>query len=175
MPNPKKKAQVKSQFTPFEVGQVKAHVYHGLSGAEISRIILKPDGTNKWSDKAVQDVVARLNDDPSWRGERAQGSGAPRKTTRQQDVMLEKCVAAKKAQFKVTVPYLKKVFPWAREFSDSLVEDRLHEAGLAYLRRRKKAVVTYQYLRPRINYRRSTLKRVSVTCVMGSWTRSLKV
>ena len=35
--------EVMSQFSPFEVGQIKAHVYHGLSGAAISRILYKAD------------------------------------------------------------------------------------------------------------------------------------
>ena len=33
-----------SQLTPFEVGQIKAHVHHGMSGAAISKVLRKPDG-----------------------------------------------------------------------------------------------------------------------------------
>ena len=33
-----------ARLTPFEIGQIKAHVYHGLKGAAISRVLKKPDG-----------------------------------------------------------------------------------------------------------------------------------
>ncbi len=59
-----------THFTPFEIGQIKAHVYHGMSGAAISRILCKRDGKSHWSETAVQDVVNKLEDEPSWRGER---------------------------------------------------------------------------------------------------------
>ena len=41
---------VQSQFTAFEVGQVKAHVHHGLGPSAISRIVMKPDGKSHFSD-----------------------------------------------------------------------------------------------------------------------------
>ena len=37
-------ARIMAQFTSFEVGQIKAHAHHGMSGAAISRILFKPDG-----------------------------------------------------------------------------------------------------------------------------------
>ena len=68
------------QFTAFEVGQIKAHAYHGMSGAAISRILFKPTGTpghkkETWSEQAVQDVIKKLRNFPGWRGERDEGSG----------------------------------------------------------------------------------------------------
>jgi hypothetical protein len=49
-----------SQLSPFEVGQIKAHVHHGMSGAAISRILRKPDGKSTWSETAVQDAMEKL-------------------------------------------------------------------------------------------------------------------
>ena len=32
------------QLSAFEIGQIKAHVYHGLGAAQIARILVKADG-----------------------------------------------------------------------------------------------------------------------------------
>ena len=79
-----------AHFTPFEIGQIKAHAYHGMSGAAISKILFKPGstsgrGSKTWSEQAVQDVIKKLRDFPWWRGERDEGSGRPRETTKAQD------------------------------------------------------------------------------------------
>ena len=41
------------QLSPFEVGQVKAHVEHGLSSAEIAKRVVKPDGKSKYGATAI--------------------------------------------------------------------------------------------------------------------------
>ena len=71
-------------LTPFEVGQVKAHAHHGLGVAEISRIARRPDGTY-YSDTAIRTAMAKLDEDPAWRGDRKAGSGRPRKTSSKLD------------------------------------------------------------------------------------------
>ena len=52
----------------------------------------------------------------------------------------------------MTVSYLKKKFRALRHLSDSLVEDRLHDAGLKYLRRRRKTLVPGKYKQARIDF-----------------------
>ena len=42
-------------------------------------------GKKTWSEQAVQDVMRKLDDSPQWRGERYEGSGRPRETTKAQD------------------------------------------------------------------------------------------
>ena len=32
------------QFSPFEIGQIKAHMHHGLGAAQMARILVKADG-----------------------------------------------------------------------------------------------------------------------------------
>ena len=49
-----------AQLTPFDLGQIKAHVYHGMSGAAISRILRKPDGKSFWSEQAIQDAITKV-------------------------------------------------------------------------------------------------------------------
>ena len=147
-----------AQLSPFEVGQVKAHIHHGLGPAEISRLIVKSDGQSTFSHTAISHCIAKLEADPLWRGERAQGSGRPRETTRKQDKQIGKMVLKWRGRVKVTVAWLKKEMPWLRQFSDSLVEERLAEIDLRWLRRRKKSLVSSKYIIPRIRYCKKVIK-----------------
>ena len=141
-----------ARLTPFEIGQIKAHVYHGLSGAAISRVLKKPDGKSFWSETAIQDAINKLEDQPRWRGEREVGSQGVRKTTKKQDAQLYKCVMRSRGKRKVTVNYLRRVFSWTKNVGNTLLEERLHEAGLKYLRRRRKSIVTKKYIPERLEY-----------------------
>ena len=78
------------QFTPFEVGQVKAHLHHEMNPADIARIVLKPDGKTHYSVTTIHNIIDKLNNDPMWRGERQAGTGAPRQTTAKQDALIAK-------------------------------------------------------------------------------------
>ena len=64
---------------------------------------------------------------------------------------------------KVTVNWIKTQLTWARKLGNTLIEERLFEAGLAYMRRRKKALVTKTYLQPRINYSNDVLTKQQTT------------
>ena len=146
-----------SQLTEFDIGQIKAHRYHKLSALTISQILVKPGTGRKkeyWTEGAIQRVINKLEAEPSWRGEREEGSGAPRKTTKAQDDALYKYVTkpGRRGMEKVTVAVLRKHFLWARKLSNTLLEERLYEAGLRWLRRRNKSGVTSQYLPERIRY-----------------------
>jgi len=137
---------------PFEVGQIKAHMENGLNPTAIAKRVKKPDGKKQWSAHAIADAVAKLSEDKAWRGERQQGSGRPRKTTDAVDRRIYKMVLKKRGKVKVTVSHLKQVIPELRNVSDSLVQERLFEAGLRYLKRRRKTFVTSQYKQPRVEY-----------------------
>ena len=69
-----------AQLTPFEIGQIKAHLHHGVGPAEIARIITKLDGHHP-NQPSVSDAAEKVREDPSWRGERQSGSGRPRATS----------------------------------------------------------------------------------------------
>ena len=73
------------QLGPFEVGQIKAHVEHGLGCNAISKRLFKPDGKSHWTETAIVNAMSKLKQDKSWRGERQEGSGPPRLTTPKQD------------------------------------------------------------------------------------------
>ena len=134
-----------SRLTPFEIGQIKAHAYHQLGPSAIAAIVKKEDGTHP-SVQAVADALAKLEASPKWRGERAEGSGRLRVTSASLDKMVVREVFKKRGVRCVTVSYLKKKFVGLRKLSHGAVASRLRDAGLEYLRRRRKSIVTKQYL-----------------------------
>ena len=52
------------QLSPFDVGQVEAHLQHGLKAAEIARVLVKSGGVSTWSDNAIKHVVDKLEAKP---------------------------------------------------------------------------------------------------------------
>ena len=158
------------QLSPFEIGQIKVHMHHGLGAAQIARILVKADGKTHWSDKAVQNQIDKLNEQPTWRGDRAEGSMRPRKTSAKQDAQIAKLLFKLRGKQKVTVAVLRKLLPWARPLSDTALEERLHEAGLAYLRRRRKCLVPTKYVKDRVKYCESGKKKRQAT--LDQWAYS---
>ena len=158
------------QLTPFDVGQVKAHLEHGLSAASIADRMFKQDGKTKFGPTAIQNTINKLKENPSWRGEREEGSGRPRKTTPKQDNEMTRWLLKNRGKEKVTVARLKKQFPFLREVSDSLVEWRLFDAKLKYLRRLKKSIVTCEYLEDRVKYCRSVKRKHQETLEKWAYT-----
>ncbi len=125
-----------ARLGPFEIGQIKAHLHHGLGPTAIAGLVKKADGTNV-SPQAVCDAKAKLEGDPAWRGERALGSGAPRKTDERTDSAIAREVFRARGRAKATVAYLKKKFPRLRALSDTLVEERLHAPRQGWPRNRE--------------------------------------
>ena len=158
------------QLTPFEVGQVKAHVEHGLSAAAIAKRVFKPDGKSKFGEIAIHNCMTKLKEDLHWRGERATGSGRPRKTTAKQDTAMIRWLLKNRGHQKVAVSGLKKQFRYLRKLSDTLVEDRLHEANLSYLRRRSKSIVTKGYLDERVQYCQGVKRKREATLERWAYT-----
>lgn len=158
------------QFSPFEIGQIKAHVYHGLSATKIAGILAKPDGKSRWTVKAVQNQIDKLKEQPAWRGERQEGSMRPRKTTAKQDARIVKLLLKNRGKQKVTVAVLRRSFTWAKQLSDTALEERLHEAGLAYLRRRRKSLVPRVYLKDRVKYCESVKRKRQATLDLWAYS-----
>ena len=158
-----------ARLTPFEVGQIKAHLYHGMGPAAMASIVKKADGQFV-SKQAVCNVINKLEADPKWRGERAVGSGRYKKTSRILDKRIVKEVFARRGRRKVTVGYLKKKFVALRSLSDGLVESRLHDAGLEYLRRRRKSLVPKKHRRARIFFARGVKRKRAATLRRWAFT-----
>jgi hypothetical protein len=158
------------QLTPFEVGQVKAHMEHGLGCTTIASKVFKADGKTTFGETAILNCINRLRKEPSWRGDRAEGSGAPRKTTTKQDKEIVRWVLKSRGKEKVSVSKIQKQFPKLRALSDTLVEERLQEADLEYLRRRRKPIVTKEYLKDRVEYCRSLKHKRTATLEKWAYT-----
>jgi len=159
-----------NQLTPFEVGQVKAHMEHGLGCVKISKRLFHSDGKTTFSETAVANCMSKLKSEPLWRGEREEGSGAARKTTPKQDREIVQWVLDNRGEVKVSVSRLKKQFVYLRGVSDTLVEERLAEASLEYLRRRDKPIVTKQYLQARVDYSLSVKRKRDSTLEKWAYT-----
>jgi len=159
-----------SQLGPFEVGQIKAHLHHGLKGAAIVELLKKPDGKSLWSNTAVYSAIDKLVEDPSWRGDREVGSGFVRKTDKQQDKQLVRYVLKNRGREKVTVAVLRREFLWTRSVGNTLLEERLHDAGLKWLRRRRKSIVAKKYLQERIDYCNAVLLKLQSTLDLWAYT-----
>lgn len=157
------------QLTPFEIGQIKAHAYHGLGAAAIAPLVIKPDG-NCVSVQGVADVLAKLDQDSSWRGQQSEGRGRKRKTSRREDGVVVRAVFRWRGTAKVTVPWLKKRYPSLRAVSDTVVQRRLNEAGLQYLRRRRKTLVPKKHKDTRIKYAQRVLRLHQAT--LDRWAYS---
>ena len=69
-----------TQLTPFDVGQIAAHMHHGLGPLQISRLVKRADGTT-FSDTAISNAMEKLQNNKKWRGEQEPRTGRPRKTT----------------------------------------------------------------------------------------------
>ena len=114
--------------------------------------------------------MKKLDSNPKWQGERAEGSGRRRKTSKKQDKQIENFVLRNRGKKKITVMKVKRNFSALRDVSDSLVEDRLKEAELAYLRRRNKSKVGKIYLQDRIDYCRAVMRKHQSTLDLWAYT-----
>ena len=166
----RKVLKVRKQMTDMQIGQIKAHMEppHNMSGHGIAKLVKKPDGKHKYSVQAILNAMAKIRANPNSAPLRKAGSGRPRKTTKKQDRMIVREVFRSRGKAKATVAYLKKKFPMLRKLSDTLVQERLLEAGLAWMRRRRKTLVAKKYVANRLRHCRwvgkqseSTLRKIA--------------
>jgi hypothetical protein len=160
----------RAHLSPFEVGQVKAHMEHGLGCVEIAKRIYRSDGKTKFGETAIVNCMNKLRKNKNWRGGREEGSGALRKTTPKQDREIVRWVLKNRGKVKISVSRLRKQFIYLRNLSDTLVEERLQEADLQYLRRRNKPIVTKEYLEARIEYCNSVKRKHDSTLLKWAYT-----
>ena len=158
-----------SRLSPFEVGQIKAHLYHDMGPTAIASIVKKADGQFV-SKQAVCNVISKLEADPKWRGERALGSGRYKKTSDILDKSIVREVFAQRGRRKITVASLKKKFVALRSLSDGLVANRLRDAGLEYLRRRRKSLVPKKHKRARILFAQGVKRNHAATLRRWAFT-----
>jgi len=95
-------------------------------------------------------IVRRWEAEPTWRVERAVGTGRVRKTTSAQDRAMVKEVVKQRGKEKMTSKKVQRRV--AKKVSAKTVRRRLQEAGLRWLRRRRKSWVPEDHRESRLEW-----------------------
>ncbi len=141
-----------ARLSPYLRGVIYGMHLTGATLPEIEQKVRKPDGSRLSNGGAWGCVkLCEANGGLKWDGDASAiaSSGRPRETTKAMDKALLKLVFKHRGRAIVTVAFAQKHLPAWRAVSGSTVERRLGEAGLAYLRRRRKSLVPKQYKLPR--------------------------
>jgi hypothetical protein len=171
--NTKKRSSV--HFTPFLRGVIYGLLLAGWTYNEIAEEMEKPDGTQP-TQQAIAGVAKQLQTrgGMAWDGEASSSTtdtvGRPRITKDALDKAIRKVVFKFRGSKKVTVSFIQKVLKAARKVSCRTVARRLGEAGLAWLRRRRKTVVPQAHLVSRMDFAAWTLARTADT--LARWAYS---
>ena len=150
---------------------VKALIYGmflaGMSYPDIAdhKKVIKTDGTSP-SVQAVAGVVETCESVKfhTWDGKVIKnGQGAPRATTSSLDRKIVQLVFKERGRAKVTVDFIRKKIPATRKLCKRTVARRLEDAGLAWLRRRRKTLVPKEHRDARMEFSRWVLRRTKAT------------
>ena len=143
----------------------------GLSLQQIVDKVPKPDGT-RLSKDTVASVIqhAKANGGHTWDGEMHSEAGRPRSTTPALDKKIVRIVFKYRARTVVTAKYIRKVLPAARKISVRTIQKRLGEAGLAWLRRRRKTIVPTLHREARLRWSTWVMQRTAETLNRWAYT-----
>ena len=143
----------------------------GRSLNEIAQEITKSDGAMP-SKQGVADSVKMVwaNGGLQWDGVSESAAGRPRKTTAVLDRRLLQLVTKHRGSSKVTVDFVRRKLPASRVVSKRTLQRRLNEAGLAWLRRRRKTLVAAEHKRARIAWAKWVLTRTTKTLARWAFT-----
>ena len=164
-----------TRLTPFLRGVIYGMFLAGSTYQEIAEEVVKSDG-HKPCQQTVASVVAQAEENGGlcWNGLAGSATsetvGRPRATTGALDKKIVRLVFRHRGKSSVTVRFLKKLLPEARKFSDATLLRRLEEAGLAYLRRRRKALVPAEYKATRLDWADWVLSRTRATLRRWAFT-----
>ena len=70
----------------------------------------------------------------------------------------------------MTVAFIQRLYACARKLPVDIIEDRLHEAGIEWLRRRRKTIVAECYLQERVEYCEATTRKHDSTLLKWGYT-----
>ena len=125
----------------------------GMSMTEIASKVQKSDGTTP-SVNVVKSTIeqAEANGGSAWDGVPGGNAGRPRETRSGLDKDIGKLVNRKRGSAQVTATYVQKVIKAARKTSIRTIQRRLREAGLRWLRRRSKTLLTKEHMAERLQW-----------------------
>ena len=159
----------RAHFTPFLRGAIYAlYIAAGWTLQEIADEIPKSDGSMP-TQQAVHAVVTHADENGGFLWDGGPGTatsdamGRPRKTSGALDKKILKVVFKHRGSVMVTPRYVRKVLPEARKVSLRTLRRRIGEAGLAWLRRRRKTLVSKEHREARIQWAKWVMRRTAAT------------
>ena len=146
----------RARLSPYVRGLVFGMHLAGATLPDIEATLTKPDGTTLSQPGAWNCIqMCEENGGVKWDGVVNHDSdGRPRDSTPAMDRALIKLVFKHRGSVIVTTAFLKQQLPAWRQLCDRTVQRRLGEAGLAWLRRRRKSMVPDQHKEHRMRWGR---------------------
>ena len=123
----------------------------GAGPAQVIKKIRKPDKV-VLQPRNVRKVIQKFKENPSWDGSREKGTGPTPILTDADKEDIGKIVIKHRGKKVVTIGFVKRLRKSLRGVSDRTISRALHEAGLAWLRRRRERALTRGHKVPRISF-----------------------
>ena len=130
----------RTQLDAFTRGLIVGMSVAGASSSVIAGKVKKPDGEHP-SRRSVSRTITKAKRNRFWKGARRSGSGRPSRLPKDLLRKMVRLVFQHRAKSIVTVAFCKKAWKPLRKYSTTVLRRGLHQAGLAWLRRRKKRLV----------------------------------
>ena len=172
MKGAKKDSPSYSRLSKFTRGAIVGlSILAGWSASDIASHVPKPDG-KPTSVRAVGQTVERAlaNGGMKWDGESCSSGGRPRETSDALDKAILKLVFKHRGRTVVTAKFVKKKLKAARKVTDRTIQRRLGEAGLKWLRRRRKTFVPVQHYESRLEWCAWVVRRTASTLQRWAYT-----
>jgi hypothetical protein len=132
------------RLSPFARGVIFGLFLAGCPVVDIPDKVVKKDGQHP-SLQAVCDTIASCQKNGvKWDGAAGCSTGRPKLTAPALDRKIVRLVFKHRGSAKVTTGFIRKAIKAARKVSQRTLARRLCDAGLAWLRRRRKTLVTQE-------------------------------
>ena len=161
-----------ARISPYLRGAIYALYVAGWSYRDILNEIEKPDESHPCIG-TIGCVVKKAEAAGSflWDGcDDKTSTGRPRSTSTALDKAIVKLVFKHRGSAKVTVAFIRKTLRAARGLATRTIARRLCDAGLAWLRRRRKSLVPSQYKVARLDWAAWVLARHAITLSRWAYT-----
>ena len=154
-----------ARLSPYVKGVIFGMFLAGSTLWDIADTVVKSDGQHPCQQTVAATVArCRAEGGTKWDGQvKSTGRGPPRATTDALNRKVVKLVFKSRGRAKDTVDYLRKKSPQLRSLSRRTVARRLFDAGLAWLRRRRKSLVPAAQKQARMAFSRWVCSRTSTT------------
>ena len=164
----KKPASKFLRLTPFQRGMIFMGFLTGMTQPEIAAEVQKTDGSNPTA-QAVSDTIshAQANGGAMWNGQLQSGAGRPRESTTKLDKAITKFVFKRRGSIKVTATVVRRFVKESRGLSVRTIQRRIADAGLRYLRRRQKYLISAAHKQDRLEWVAWVSQRT--TAMLSKW------